>query len=61
MAWKLIDFFLFKYWKDEIYQIAHKEKIDYNEDYTNQNNDYERNKVRNEILKKMSINKKNCY
>ncbi|MBR2055882.1 MAG: tRNA lysidine(34) synthetase TilS [Mycoplasmataceae bacterium] len=50
--------FLFKYWKNEIYQLANKFNIKYNEDYTNMDNSFKRNSIRNEILSNFSNDKK---
>lgn len=41
--------FLNKYWKNEIYEIAKKNFIDFNDDYTNYEEKYTRNKIRKEL------------
>ncbi|MGL6125185.1 MAG: tRNA lysidine(34) synthetase TilS [Metamycoplasmataceae bacterium] len=38
---------IFKYWKSEIYALAHELNIPFNEDWTNFTNQYERNRIRN--------------
>ncbi len=40
---------LFKYWKYEIYEIAIKNKIPFNDDYTNFTSNYTRNRIRKEF------------
>ncbi len=50
--------FLFKYWKDEIYEVAKKNNILYNDDYTNFDNKYKRNKIRNDYLAKLNKEQK---
>ena len=50
--------FLFKYWKNEIYELAHNLKIRYHDDYTNFESHYTRNNIRNNILNKYSQNEK---
>ncbi len=40
---------LFRYWKSEIYDFAQKNNIKYHDDYTNFDDKYERNKIRNEL------------
>lgn len=44
---------LLNFKKEEIYQFAHQEKIDFREDVTNTKNDYLRNQFRNLILPKI--------
>lgn len=41
--------FLNKYWKNEIYEIAKKNFIGFNDDYTNYEEKYTRNKIRKEL------------
>lgn len=50
--------FIFKYWKEQIYQIAKDNNIDYHDDYTNFQTDYQRNKIRNIYLKNKSLKEK---
>lgn len=50
--------FLFKYWKDEIYQYAKDNEIPFNDDYTNFENKYQRNKIRNLELAKFEKEEK---
>ena len=47
--------FLLKYWKNEIYDLAKKFNLNYNDDYTNLDNSFLRNKIRNIDLKKYSL------
>lgn len=47
--------FLFKYFKNEIIEYAHSNEIQYNDDYTNFETKYKRNKIRNITLKNISI------
>ncbi len=49
---------LLKYWKQEIYDLAQKYKIDYHDDYTNCDSNYKRNFIRNNILNKYSLTEK---
>ncbi len=49
---------LFKYWKQEIYDLVQKYKIDYHDDYTNFESNYKRNFIRNNILNKYSLTEK---
>lgn len=46
--------FLFKFWKNDIYEQVKKLNLEYHEDYTNEDNRYVRNKIRNTILKNAS-------
>lgn len=45
---------LLNFSKDEIYRFAEENKIDFREDLSNKKNDYLRNKIRNEIVPKLS-------
>ncbi len=49
---------LLKYWKQEIYDLVQKYKIDYHDDYTNFESNYKRNFIRNNILNKYSLAEK---
>lgn len=49
---------LLKYWKQEIYDLVQKYKIDYHDDYTNFESNYKRNFIRNNILNKYSLTEK---
>ncbi len=45
---------LLHFTKEEIYQFAKENNIDFREDYSNQKNDYLRNKIRNTIVPKLT-------
>ncbi|MFY1048314.1 tRNA lysidine(34) synthetase TilS [Chryseobacterium sp. GP-SGM7] len=45
---------LLQFSKEEIYRFAEENKIDFREDLSNKKNDYLRNKIRNEIVPKLS-------
>lgn len=47
-----------QYWKSQIYQYAKIHQIEFHEDYTNFENHYQRNQIRNQILKNYDINQK---
>lgn len=49
---------LFRFFKSEIIEYAKKNNIQYNDDYTNFETKYKRNKIRNVILQNMSIEEK---
>ncbi len=49
---------LLKYWKQEIYDLVQKYKIDYHDDYTNFESNYKRNFIRNNVLNKYSFAEK---
>lgn len=49
---------LLKYWKQEIYDLVQKYKINYHDDYTNFESNYKRNYIRNNILNKYSLEEK---
>ncbi len=49
---------LLKYWKQEIYDLVQKYKIDYHDDYTNFESNYKRNFIRNNILNRYSLTEK---
>lgn len=50
---------LFKFWKHEIYKYAEKEKLEFNDDSTNFESKYLRNKVRNQLLSNCNQEEKN--